>query len=73
MLDKITFAKRYSKALYEVLEEQNQVESGLSELLSIKQVFDDNSSLSRVLTDVSFPEDKKESLINPLIDNADVE
>lgn len=58
MLDKITFAKRYSKALYEVLEEQNQVEAGLSELLSIKQVFDDNSSLSRVLTDVSFPEDK---------------
>lgn len=73
MLDKITFAKRYSKALYEVLEDQNQVEAGLSELLSIKQVFDDNSSLSRVLTDVSFPEDKKESLIKPLIDNSDVE
>ncbi|CAI2646678.1 ATP synthase F1 subunit delta [Apilactobacillus apinorum] len=73
MLDKITFAKRYSKALYEVLEEQNAVETGLKELLSIKQVFVDNPSLEQALTDVSFPEDKKESLIKPLIDNSDVD
>lgn len=73
MLDKITFAKRYSKALFEVLEEQNQVEDGYEELLSIKKVFDDNPGLGQALTDVSFPEDKKESLIKPLIDHSQVE
>lgn len=73
MLDKITFAKRYSKSLFEVLEEQNQVEAGYNELLAIKHVFDNNNDLAKALSDVSFPENEKEALIKPLIDHSEVE
>jgi F-type H+-transporting ATPase subunit delta len=72
MLDKITFAKRYSKSLFEVLEEQNQVEAGYNELLAIKEVFDNNKDLSKALSDVSFPENEKEALMKPLIDHSEI-
>ncbi|MCK8606962.1 ATP synthase F1 subunit delta [Apilactobacillus ozensis] len=71
MLDKITFANRYSKALFEVLKADGQLDSGYAELKQIEQIFNDNANLSQVLADVSFPESKKQELIKPLIDNAD--
>ncbi|UQS85144.1 F0F1 ATP synthase subunit delta [Apilactobacillus apisilvae] len=73
MLDKITFAKRYSKVLFELLESNNQVEDGYNELLQIKQVFVNNSDLGNSLTDVSFPEEYKLKLVKPLIDGINTE
>ncbi|TPR12641.1 ATP synthase F1 subunit delta [Apilactobacillus timberlakei] len=73
MLDKITFAKRYSKVIFELLDSNNQVEDGYNELLQIKQVFENNSDLGNSLTDVSFPEEYKNNLAKPLIENVDID
>ncbi|MEJ6400360.1 ATP synthase F1 subunit delta [Nicoliella lavandulae] len=69
-LDKVTFSKRYAKALFDLLKSDNELDSGYEDLQSIKAVFEDNPSLSSVLSDVSFSETNKEQLIKSMIDNA---
>ncbi|MTV82512.1 ATP synthase F1 subunit delta [Secundilactobacillus folii] len=70
-LDKVTVAKRYSKALFELLEDQDQLDSGLEELKQIRKVFQDNPQLGNALTDNSLAPAKREALVKPLLDQSE--
>ncbi|XIF20434.1 MAG: F0F1 ATP synthase subunit delta [Acetilactobacillus jinshanensis] len=69
MLDKITFAKRYSKALFELLKSNHELDSGYKELTQVRDVLKSTPQLLAALNSVSFPEADKEKLVKPLIDN----
>jgi len=69
-LDEMTVAKRYSKALFEVLVENEELESGYEELKQIRLVFQDNPQLSSVLTNATLAESERKSLIAPFIEGA---
>ena len=58
-LDEMTVAKRYSKALFEVLVENEELESGYEELKQIRLVFQDNPQLSSVLTNATLAESER--------------
>ncbi len=58
-LDKTTIAKRYSKALFDVVAEQNQIDQVRDELKQIQQIFDDNEGLGKMLTDKGLKDDQK--------------
>jgi F0F1-type ATP synthase, delta subunit (mitochondrial oligomycin sensitivity protein) len=61
-LDKTTIAKRYSKALFDVVAEQNQIDQVRDELKQIQQIFDDNEGLGKMLTDKGLKDDQKRSI-----------
>ncbi|WP_279404134.1 F0F1 ATP synthase subunit delta [Secundilactobacillus kimchicus] len=67
-LDKVTVAKRYSKALFELLNSQNQLDDGLEKLKQIRTVFQDNPQLGTVLTDKSLAPSERQKLVQPLLD-----
>lgn len=69
MLDRLTFAKRYSKALVQLLNAKNELDSGYNELIQIRKVLNDTPQLVTVLNNVSFPEAKKEKLVDTLTKN----
>ena len=47
-LDKTTIAKRYSKALFEIVSEKGQRDETRAELNQIQQVFNDNEGLGKI-------------------------
>ncbi|MFC6274844.1 ATP synthase F1 subunit delta [Levilactobacillus tangyuanensis] len=65
-LDKATVAKRYARALFELLSEKDQLESGMAELKELRQVFQDNPKLSTVLSDTSVKAGDREALLQDL-------
>ncbi|MHA8138333.1 ATP synthase F1 subunit delta [Lactobacillaceae bacterium Scapto_B20] len=69
-LDKVTFSKRYAQALFDLLKADNELDAGYQDLQSVKAIFEDNPTLSLVLSNVSFPKANKEQLIKSMIDNA---
>ncbi|KRN12640.1 F0F1 ATP synthase subunit delta [Fructilactobacillus fructivorans] len=69
-LDKVTLAKRYSNALFQVLEEHNELETGNAELMAIKAVFQNDPSLSMALAGPVLDLKQKDSIINSLIDGS---
>ncbi|GAK47954.1 F0F1-type ATP synthase subunit delta [Secundilactobacillus oryzae JCM 18671] len=70
-LDEMTVAKRYSKALFEVLTENNELDSGYEELKQIRLVFQDNPQLGAILSGAALSETDRTSLVTPIIDNVD--
>ncbi|WP_461244252.1 ATP synthase F1 subunit delta [Secundilactobacillus muriivasis] len=69
-LDKVTVAKRYSKALFELLNANDQLDAGYEELKQLRKVFQDNPQLGTALTDKSLAPAKREALVKPLLDNS---
>ena len=69
MLDKITFAKRYSKALFDLLKANHQLDSGYQELVAVRDVLKLTPQLLTALDSVSFPEADKDKLVQSLVNN----
>lgn len=69
-LDKTTIAKRYSKALFEIVSENGKLEETRGELNQIRQVFIDNEGLGKILTDKGLEQKQKLDIINILIKDA---
>ena len=66
-LNRATVAKRYAKALYELLSEKDQLESGFTELKELRSIFQDNPQLSTLLSDASLQVAEREALVQPLL------
>jgi len=58
--------KRYSKALFEVAEEQNSVEEMLEDLKALKQVYEENPSLGFALAGRSISRTEKTKILDTL-------
>jgi len=58
--------KRYSKALFEVAEEQNSVEEMLEDLKALKQVYEENPSLGIALAGRSISRTEKTKILDTL-------
>ncbi|MCH5464704.1 ATP synthase F1 subunit delta [Levilactobacillus tujiorum] len=69
-LNRATVAKRYAKALYELLSEKDQLESGFTELKELRSIFQDNPQLSTLLSDASLQVAEREALVQPLLKDA---
>ncbi|PMD67768.1 ATP synthase F1 subunit delta [Companilactobacillus nuruki] len=65
-LSKNQVGKRYSKALYEVAEEQNSIEEMLEDLKSLKTVYEKNPSLSFALAGRSISRTEKLTILDTL-------
>ncbi|MFH5811006.1 ATP synthase F1 subunit delta [Companilactobacillus sp. FL22-1] len=65
-LSKEQVGKRYSKALYEVALEQNSVDEMLDDLKSLKQVYEENLSLSFALAGRSISRTEKAKILDTL-------
>ncbi|QBP18776.1 ATP synthase F1 subunit delta [Acetilactobacillus jinshanensis] len=72
MLSKITFAKRYSKALFDLLKSDHELDSGYKELTQVRDVIKSTPQLLAALNSVSFPEADKEKLVEPLVNNVSI-
>ncbi|GAX00198.1 ATP synthase F1 subunit delta [Secundilactobacillus mixtipabuli] len=70
-LDKVTVAKRYSKALFELLSSNGQLDAAYGELKQLRKVFQDNPQLGSALTDNSLALAKREALVKPLLDSTE--
>ncbi|GLB47079.1 ATP synthase subunit delta [Philodulcilactobacillus myokoensis] len=68
MIDKITVAKRYSKAIFELFNADNKLDEGYQELNQLKTIFDQNPKLVSLLSSVSYPTNDKNKLISALVD-----
>ncbi|WPC17969.1 ATP synthase F1 subunit delta [Pediococcus inopinatus] len=71
-LDKMTIAKRYSKALFDLAVEKDQLEAIHEELQQIDQVFTDIPDLNQILDDVRLNGEQKSSIVNNLKKDASV-
>ena len=69
MLDKITFAKRYSKALFDLSKGDQTLDTVNSDLLRLKTVLQQTPELIQALNNVSFPKTEKDKLVKPLVSN----
>ncbi|WP_413627435.1 ATP synthase F1 subunit delta [Fructilactobacillus vespulae] len=67
-LSKLDVAKRYSRALYDLLESDNSIETGKADLNAIKNIFTEEPTLGIALSSVSLDNKQKLELLNPLID-----
>ncbi|MFD1471499.1 ATP synthase F1 subunit delta [Companilactobacillus mishanensis] len=65
-LSKFQVGKRYSKALYEVAEEQNNVDEVLEDLKALKTVYTENPSLSFALAGRSLSRIEKAKILDAL-------
>jgi len=65
-LSKEQVGKRYSKALYEVAEEQKSIEEMLEDLKSLKQVYEENPDLSFALAGRSISRTEKLKILDTL-------
>ncbi|USS86844.1 ATP synthase F1 subunit delta [Fructilactobacillus cliffordii] len=68
-LTKLDVAKRYSKALYAVLEANDQVETGGADLDVIRAVLTDEPELTVALASTTLNHSQKETLLQPLLEN----
>lgn len=65
-LDKKTVANRYAKAIFELAEENGQLDQTYQELSALRQVFEENDSLAVLLSGVDLSLAEKKSLIDAL-------
>lgn len=65
-LDKKTVANRYAKAIFELAEENGQLDQTYQELSALRQVFEGNDSLAALLSGVDLSLAEKKSLIDAL-------
>lgn len=69
-LDKKTVAKRYAKALFELVSTDDQLEQTYQELVALRTVFQQNAGLQRALSGTNLSQDQKETIVNELKDGA---
>ncbi|WP_295729790.1 ATP synthase F1 subunit delta [uncultured Limosilactobacillus sp.] len=69
-LDKKTVAKRYAKALFELVDANDQLEQTYQELVALRTVFKQNAGLQRALSGTNLSQDQKETIINELKNGA---
>lgn len=69
-LNRTTVAKRYARALFELLSEKDQLESVYPELQELRRVFQDNPQLGTVLSDASLQAADREKLVSQLAESA---
>lgn len=65
-LDKKMVANRYAKAIFELAEENGQLDQTYQELSALRQVFEENDSLAALLSGVDLSLAEKKSLIDAL-------
>ena len=65
-LDKKTVANLYAKAIFELAEENGQLDQTYQELSALRQVFEENDSLAALLSGVDLSLAEKKSLIDAL-------
>ena len=65
-LDKKTVARRYARALFELVDADNELDQTYQELTALRQVFEDNAALASVLSGVQLSLSEKKSLIDDL-------
>ncbi|USS87709.1 ATP synthase F1 subunit delta [Fructilactobacillus hinvesii] len=68
-LTKLDVAKRYSKALYAVLETNDQVDAGRADLDVIQAVLDDEPELTGALAATALDNAQKQALLTLLVEN----
>lgn len=69
-LDKKTVAGRYARALFELVDEDNELDQTYQELIALRQVFEDNESLESALAGVQLSLDEKKALVQDLQEGA---
>ena len=62
-LDKKTVAKRYAKALFELVSADDQLEQTYQELVALRTVFEQNVGLQRALSGNNLSQDQKNNMI----------
>ncbi|MGM9883394.1 MAG: ATP synthase F1 subunit delta [Limosilactobacillus reuteri] len=65
-LDKKTVADRYAKALFELVDADNELDQTYQELIALRQVFEDNEGLEAALAGVQMSFDDKKVLVKDL-------
>ncbi len=66
----MTIANRYAKALFELVVEQDQLDSTFEELKQLRDVFQTNDNLAYLLTSVELSLQEKQSILKILTDGA---
>ncbi len=66
----ITAARKYAKAMFEVLTDAGDLETGYADLLELRKIFVANSKLLDILDDIRVSDDDKKSLLAPITENA---
>ena len=69
-LDKKTVADRYAKALFELVDADNELDQTYQELIALRQVFEDNEGLEGALAGVQMSFADKKALVNALQEGA---
>ena len=69
-LDKKTVARRYARALFELVDADNEIDQTYQELIALRQVFEDNEGLEGALAGVQMSFADKKALVNALQEGA---
>lgn len=69
-LDKKTVVKRYAKALFELVNADDQLEQTYQELVALRAVFEQNAGLQRALSGTNLSHDQKQTIVNELKDGS---
>lgn len=69
-LDNMSASKKYAKAMFEVLSDSDELETGYADLLELGKVFAANPKLIDILNDMRVSDDEKKSLLAPITKNA---
>ncbi|KAF1305471.1 F0F1 ATP synthase subunit delta [Enterococcus saccharolyticus] len=67
-LDKLTVARRYGKALFELAVESKQAEDVYNELLKVRGIFEEIPELGDLLSDVRLENDEKRQIMDNLLE-----
>jgi len=70
-LDKITVAKRYGKALFELAVESQQTENVYHELMKVRQIFEEFEDLGDLLSDARLDLHEKRAVMDTLLQGFD--
>lgn len=69
-LDKKTVAKRYAKALFELVDADDKLTETYQELIALRTVFQQNAGLQQALSGTNLSHDQKQELVNNMKDGA---
>ncbi|WP_283678563.1 ATP synthase F1 subunit delta [Lentilactobacillus sp. Marseille-Q4993] len=65
----ITAAKKYARAMIEVLAEKDQLDDGYEELVQLRQIFNDNPTLADTLQSSRTTDEQRQNLLKPILEN----
>lgn len=65
-LDKKTVAKRYAKALFELVDADDQLDQTYQELIALRAVFQQNAGLHQALSGTNLSHDQKQELVDDM-------